>query len=478
MKRILIIFSLFVSFTLLAQDRSLISNFYSVDGLVYNPAFGYSCDFLKLPVISSVYADVHHTGFSYQDIFTQVNGGYVINVDNLIKKSAENNYFTSEVYTDLFGMGLKLAKGYLNFGIRSRVDAVLGYPQDWIKLIEGNGQNTGAVPMTFMPYANIMAFNEIYASWSFPLRNNARFGFRVKILQGMADFKLSNSFLDLYTDPETYYLLLAGKLDANLSFPVEVTFADNGFPGGAAVNLQNPVGSFLLNGNYGLALDLGFIKGMSNGLTIYGSIKDLGLIRWKSNTLNYYGEGRYLFTGLYLDGSTLVNDPSGTVDAAIQNTLDSIQQAFQLGHSNNAYWSGTPYMRMYLGARKRLGNNFSVNGLMRNDFYNSTVMPSFTGALNVSALKNHVVLTLSASYMDRAFNNIGSMILLQGRHFQLYASTDNFLFALSPRTTRNAGLTFGMTYLFGCHKKHKLPEYMRKRFSRPADACPAYDMNY
>jgi len=458
-----------------AQDKTLLINGLSVQASEYNPAIGYECWYVRLPVVSGLYADLHHSGFSYEDIFASTPEGYVIDIETMARKSADMNYISANLETNILGLGFKTKSGFWQIGLRNRENVMLGYPREYIVALQGNGQFTGNRPMNFMPFVNAQALNELSVGYSFDYRPDLRLGIRVKLLQGMASAVLNRSFARLYTDPETYDLYLTGRLRSHLSFPLSVRFDTSNIPVSAALAIRSPVKDFLINGNWGLAVDLGFIKQAREDIKIFASLNDLGFVRWRSNTLNYYGEGEFTYTGLYVSPSDFGSDPSGALSESFDSVMAQLSESYSLSYDTSAFWTTSVYLKTYAGFEKKIGKGFGYSMLMRSDFYNFMLNPSFTAGLSWVNPSGHLAVTLSASYMDRTFRNLGAAVVLQGLGMQFYAASDNLLFLANPRTTRNAGLQFGLSLMFGCKEKQKkIKSYKSGRSHRPKDLCPAY----
>jgi hypothetical protein len=64
--------------------------------------------------------------------------------------------------------------------------------------------------------------------------------------------------------------------------------------------------------------------------------------------------------------------------------------------------------------------------------------------------------SLSWSYMNRSFLNVGIGIAYGRSPLQFYIVSDNILAPLFPMNTKNLNLRFGLNINLGCYKKEKI----------------------
>ncbi len=465
-----------ISFSAFSQQNTIISNTQSTNSLFFNPALYYKCNFIKLPIISFSSAGIHHTGFAYSDVFSPYKNGYQINFDRLISLSGNYNYLILNAWSNIFAIGLKLKNDYLSVGLNARIKAIAGYPRDLLKLSHGNSPAYNNENLNLMPYLNSVAYTELYGSYSIELINHDRIGVRLRLLHGSAQASITNSFAQIITDPDSYDLDLSMRLRSYLSAPVSIQFDTNSLPVSAQF-MQDQLKSLILNNNWGLAFDFGYIHKINSKSKIYAAVNNLGIIFWNTNTTKYYGEGAYTFTGLYLNGKDLVKNADSTLNAAIAQLKDTLQSSLFLGNDKDSYISGIDPLQIIVMYKHDLSDIFSIDLLTNTYFYNSAIHSQFSAFVQAHLFNSSVNLTTGISYLDRYFKNMPMSLDLKLLPIEFFISTDNLLAYFSPRTTRNITLSFGITYLFNCENHRKKIHYTtkaQKQLGIPSDACEAY----
>ena len=137
------------------------------------------------------------------------------------------------------------------------------------------------------------------------------------------------------------------------------------------------------------------------------------------------------------------------------NLADSLKNIFKPSLENNPY---TTYLtpKVYIGGTFNVSENFYLGLLSRTEMHQNNVIQSFTVSANAS-LARFLNATVSYSYSNNAFNNIGAGLSLRGGPFQLYVLTDYVMGFVYPDNTHAVNVWFGLNLTVGC-KPHSLED--------------------
>ena len=118
------------------------------------------------------------------------------------------------------------------------------------------------------------------------------------MLFGKANITTSRGKGSLFTDEQTFDLLLRSSFRLNSSFPLTTRVNEQGNLDQIDIDENIDWFGLLMNGqNKGLSFDGGFVYNYDEKIQLSGSILDLGLIRWKSDVSNFTQDGKISYTG-------------------------------------------------------------------------------------------------------------------------------------------------------------------------------------
>ncbi len=462
-----------------AQNRTLFNIPAVQQSTNINPAIQHNCRlYIGLPLVSSIYFNLNHTAFDYNDVFKPVNNGkYTINIDKLENMVNNWNYVKTQLNINLFAIAYKYKNYYFTFDILNKTDVKIGYPDDYIKLPQGNGNFMGKNNyLQLLPYLSAVNYNEFAFGISRQVSEQLTYGGKIKYLQGMANTQITNSYLKLYTDENTYDIQAKAKVEINSSFPMTVTYDSLNIPSNATINDLNITKDFIFNNNRGLAIDFGMIYKFNKKITISASALDLGFISWKTNTNNYKATGDFTYTGVDISKWWDTKMISGEYEfdsinqIILTEHIDSLQSSYNITPNNTSYYSFL-HSKIYFGATYQFKKYLNFGVVTRAEIYNKRIYPSLTLSANTNFWKNKFQATLSYSVMNNTFRNIGFGLALKLGPVQLYTVSDNILLPFNLKKNRSFNFHFGMNLYFGCKntKKNKTG----RRNKRPS-ICPAY----
>jgi len=213
--------------------------------------------------------------------------------------------------------------------------------------------------------------------------------------------------------------------------------------------------------NRGFAADLGASYKYDEKWNFNLSVVDLGYIKWKEDIKNYKtSAGKYEFSGI--DLLRFINDTSANLEAV----LDSLTETFKTNENDESYTTYLP-MHVYLGANYRINENSFAGGLIHMEFFKKTVQPTVSLSYNLQ-VGRHLTTSLSYSYMNHTFDNVGLGLAVNVGAVQLYTVTDNVIGLIAPLDARNTQVHFGFNLIFGRPFKDKDKDKVRDK----KDSCP------
>ncbi|MEX2428715.1 MAG: DUF5723 family protein [Bacteroidales bacterium] len=437
-----------------------------------NPAIQPGCGFyLGFPGAAPVRLQVKSSSLGFDDLIF-----YNSDIDSLItpfhplankqdflKNLSDVNFFQVDAGTSLASFGFRAGESFFSVDIIPRVDGAIYYPRGIFELVL-NGLPDGEVLSFSGIGADINVFNEFSLGWSKKnfILSNLDIGIRGKALFGIANLTTKQSEFELATSMDSWNL--HSDIQVSASAPTFVTFDENiedadftewyddtFFSTSAPMEIVQSVLNF---NRFGLAIDAGINYRILPQLQLSASVLDLGGIKWNNTIKGSFGFD-YEFTGLD------ANPFTGIDTTFLSELIDSLDQSY-------SFVTGQPYFsrlntKLFVGASYYPVEKIGFGLLSRTDFMNQKIAQQFTGTVNMTTGK-FINLSLSYSYMNRKFNNLGAGISFNVGPLNMYVISDNIISgALIPLNTRSVNLWFGMNLTFGW----KRAERKAKQIDRP-----------
>lgn len=454
--RFLVLLLFFGSFAqnIMAQPNTL----YFMDRLqksdYLNPAQQSYCGgYLVFPPFLGLDFSMSNTGFDYDDLIRPGTGIYsdslVIDIDHVKTKLGDHNYVISDLHLPMFGFGFWSGNSWFSFEISNKTKLNVAYPKSLVALTGGNseyiGINNPAVIDKFGP--NVLNYTEFALGWSRQMTYRLTIGARLKFISGIASIQKRNSNLKLTTTDTTYAMSLQTDLDYHISAPLEFIYDENGLISDFNYD-ETKIASDLSPGkNPGLGIDLGAIYKINDRLKIYASITDLGFIRWNKNATRIYQKGVFEFSGLRLDSIWSESDYN-----EIEALGDSLKEFFRFEHHDTKF-STSLNTNLYLGANYEIAPFLNFGFISKTYLFDKKIHQAFSLSANFKPLKSFSA-SLSYSYMNRDFKNIGVGMAYRLGIFQFYAVTDNIYAAFMPKNSKTAAFMAGINMSFGCNRRN------------------------
>ena len=411
-----------------------------------------TCDYklyIGIPVISSIYADVHHNGFVLTDLLKKrSDDSLYLDMDNAISKMGKQNIIGGSFQMDwiLLGWGKEQNRFFLN--ITEKAFFRFRYPKDLMRLLwEGNATFIDETADLSGLALRATYYREYAFGYAREVNDKWTLGGKLKYLYGIVNVSSKVKKLSLFTTPNTYDLVGESDMVLNTSF-----IEDDGIPLGDYL--------FYKTGNHGLGIDLGATYKANDKWTISLSMIDLGFIRWKHNTTNYTNNlDQAAFRGnaitTFIDSTN--TDPFSTIADSLEITFVNFEE------TNKAYTDGLQ-TRFYLGGTYNINETNNVGGLIQMEYWRKKVYPTFTLSYNYRIVR-WLGASISYSIMNRSYFNLGIGLSGNLGPIQIYAVTDNiaYLFNMAkftgggvfPQKAKTAQFHVGLNLTFGKNEKDR-----------------------
>ena len=379
-----------------------------------------------------------------------------------LKQLKPLNYVISDVGTSLFSLGFRTGAGFFSLDVTTRIDGNLYIPGDLARLAL-EGTNDGQTYSLDGIGADLSGFEEISLGWSGNIGKKLQIGVRGKFLFGIGNLTTTRSELTVTTSEVAWNLHSNMLFNASLPF-AEVVYDDDGMIEDIVIDeeLENltpfALARYAFNkNNLGAGIDLGINYRPGDRWLLSASLLDLGMVHWKDSIHTGSYEIDYDYTSLDVDPFEFLDNNS--IEPYADSTLTALADTL-LGGLNLApgqAYSSRLNTKLYLGASWYVTPNINFGLLSRTDFLKNAVVEQVTASANFTTGRV-LSFTLSYSYINSYFKNLGAGISLNAGPLNLYLISDNALNAVFwPQETRSANLWFGMNLVFGYREKEDLP---------------------
>jgi hypothetical protein len=424
-----------------------------------NPAFKPKAKFfMGCPALSSLYIGIAHTGFNYHDLINRRSDDSLeITMDNVISKLANTNFLSVNLNEELFAMGFKARKSYITFSVTEKASFRFGYPKDLIALAwKGNGQFVGKTLDLSGIGVNGSLYNEIALGYMRDVRIRTKtvtIGARFKYLQGMANIWTQKNDITVDIDEEDFAHTAHTDFIMNICVPEGLGINLDSINSGDSTSGNDdfdPKQYLLHNPNKGLGIDLGAYYKLNKSFSFGASFLDIGYINWGkgegAEVRNYTSNVEsFKFDGI--DINQFFNEEDSVIQDQFNDIGDSIVDIFKISTTKNSYKAPLP-AKMYLTAIYTITKHDKVGLLMRGEFFNRHMYPSFTVSYN-KWFGRMLSAAVSYSVMNRSYLNLGFAMAMNLGPFQGYVSTDNFYCLLDPESTKTINIHFGLNLIIG-----------------------------
>jgi len=427
--------------------------------------------YLGLPGVAPVRAEVGSSSLSFGDIiYPHPTEDSLITFlhplgdkEAFLNKLKGVNYVISDVGTSLFSMGFRTGAGYFSVDLTTRVDGNVYIPGSLAQLALNGAEDEQMFELNGLG-ADVSGFEELSLGWSGNIGQNIQIGLRGKVLFGLANLTTTRSELSVSTAEDAWNIHSDILLNASLPF-AEVVYDSEGMIEDIILNEDfdnlDPlaIARYAFNKrNMGGAIDLGINYRPGKRWLLSASLLDLGIVRWTDNVHQASYQLDYEYTSVDVDPFDLLDDNTDIdnyADSILTSLGDTLLGGLDLRPGET--YSSRLNTKLYLGASWYVTPHINFGLLSRTDFLRKAVVEQVTASAGFSAGR-YLNFTLSYSYMNSYFKNLGAGLSLNAGPFNLYVISDNALNAVFwPSEAVSANIWVGMNLVFGYKEKMDLP---------------------
>ncbi|MFC2089697.1 DUF5723 family protein [Bacteroidota bacterium] len=416
-----------------------------------NPAVQPECEwFIGIPLMNTLHIDYSNSSFTYNTLAS----GNQLMLDDVYSRLKRRNMISTDIQAYPISAGYHFNNNYYYFSIADRFTATASFSKKLAGLfLYGNEPFVGDPIKLNNNRLSAMYYREYSAGWAFEWDRFTSLGLRAKLLFGKGNFYTGSSRVTFGTDGETFDLTVKGNVSMNSSFPISLTV--NSDSAITAVDLLDlSYFSLLMNPrNVGFAADFGLINRFNKEWTLSLSVLDLGMLLWTDDVYNIKSQVDFLYKGAQ-EGTDF------SAAAYFRDLSDSLVHDIIYDVTRRPYISPMP-TQVFLGAEYHWKKNINLGLVMRNVLVNRRIRSSMTASMNTTFIKR-IHTSVSWTYMNNSFLNLGGGLAYSGRGLQVYAVSDNIIGLFKPLDARSVNLRFGMNILMGCpvnYNKVRKQEY-------------------
>lgn len=419
--------------------QSVPQSYYTNPALMPDCKWHLGCLPIMLPIMPSMFVEVSNNGFNWNNVFKlQSNDSLKMDADDLVNALHKRNDFSQRLSMELLSFGFHIKRTqYISLSLTEKETFRFCYPGDLFKLAwQGNSQFIGSEADFSGFGVNFQHYRELALGYSNQIDDRITLGGRAKLLFGMSNLWIKQSDLTLAVDKD--YFDLTGNAAININTSIPDAIYDN--------NVDfDPLGYITNTSNLGGAIDFGIAYKINKMFKVAASVTDLGYIHWKKGVHNFVNPGgTFTFSGL--DITDFVGSDSAKAASAGNKLADSIANQFELDESANSYWGPLP-PTVYLSGSANLTPKDKISLVARGEIYQHALHP----AVMISATRNFTkrfAVSLSYSYMNRSWLNVGFGAQATLGPLQFFIATDNALAGIIPYKAKTLNLHFGANLVF------------------------------
>jgi hypothetical protein len=284
-------------------------------------------------------------------------------------------------------------------------------------------------------------YRELALGYTNQIDNKWTVGGRVKLLFGLSNVWTKSTHATLAVDENNFDLTAKSNVVIYTSGPEKIydTTGNNSFEG-------SDVKDYMLNfSNPGFGIDLGANYKIDDKWSVSASILDFGYIFWKTGIRKFVSTDKsFTFSGFEVN--KLIRNDTMKFGDLLSNLGDSLGKIFKIEQEKKHYASPLN-PKIYISGCYNISKKDRAYAVFRADFYENTIHAAFSLAYNRN-FGNILDVSLSYSYMNRDFLNLGLGSSVRFGPFQIFLATDNLLAAIIPYHTKNLNVHFGCNYVF------------------------------
>ncbi|MFM2367946.1 MAG: hypothetical protein RL619_242 [Bacteroidota bacterium] len=457
MKKIILLFVLFVSVKCISQNKQILYNFTSVpQSLMTNPGSDVKYKwYFGIPLMSGISTNIGSSGFSAYDLFANNGVDFNVKLRNVVFSTTRKDKGTINEQIELFSGGFKIGdwqnNSYISFGMYHEFDFLGFMPKDIaILALDGNRDYLGKV--FDLGDLNVKAemLSVLHIGYHKNINDNLILGFRGKIYSSAFNATSTKNSGYIYTIPSNngvYEQVISSNLELNTSGISK--YIDANYSGDAVKDFSKKA---FFGGDLGLGFDAGLTYYPKKNIQFTASIVDIGFIKHTKDVETFTYKGYYKYEGIipkFSNGGSAGNIYQEFKDAIPLDTLytkyktwrpakfnSSIQYSFDDSRGKECNCDGTE--SEYKNA---VGAQLFVMSTPRTPFMAFT---TYYRRRILNSLQMKATYTLD-SY---SYKNIGLGLSAQLGKLNLYVMADNLLEYHDLAKANSLSFQFGLNVIF------------------------------
>ncbi|GAB4240393.1 MAG: hypothetical protein Tsb0034_16840 [Ekhidna sp.] len=385
--------------------------------------------FIGIPVLSGVHFHVN-SKLSYNQLFTKEGGDNVIKKDKVLSNLQNQNMLSAHAGINLFHVGLRLKTGaLLSFTGRERVEADLVYSKELIDYLWNGNEKYVNQDVKFSNLGvKASHFREFGVGFATPVDEQLTIGLRGKFLVGFTDISTPGNVSATLTSSGEAFQLDADWSNVSLrTAGMDILSGDEGSLGS----------HLIMNGNKGVALDIGGSYRLNRYYTVTASLLDVGFISWKENIVNEsLNDTTFTYSGVTLD-------EIGDVRQIVE---DSLLSKFETTENNDPYKGWLP-IKAYGSWIYHYSQNTDIHVTVGSRMVQRQLKMMY-GAGVTHKFGRSFTASVSATKLPQQFFNIGAAIAVKGGPVQMYMAADQVV-NFSVPDAKAFDFRLGMNLVFG-----------------------------
>ncbi|MFV8366140.1 DUF5723 family protein [Flavobacterium sp. XS1P27] len=329
MRKIFLIFVLFLTIGSFSQNKQILYNFTSVpQSLLTNPGSDVKYNwYFGIPLLSGISANVGSSGFSAYDLFADNGVDFNVKLRNVVFSTTRKDRIALNEQIELFNGGFKIAgeqgDSYVSFGMYQEFDFMSYVPKDIaILALDGNRDYLGKV--FNLGDLNIKAemLSVFHLGFHKKVNEKLILGARGKIYSSIYNVSSTNNSGYIYTIPSTqgvYEQMIYSDLQFNTSGIAK--YDDKDYDPNVVKDITKRA---FLGGNLGLGFDAGLTYYPKKNIQLTASVIDFGFIKHTKEVESLTFKGSYKYEGVipkFSSGNSAENGYQEFKDAVPLDTL-------------------------------------------------------------------------------------------------------------------------------------------------------------
>lgn len=462
MKKTIIAIAAFLSAAAGAYSQDLGNSTYFLRDYTYayklNPAFSNDCSFFSMPAAGNVIAGANSNLGIRSLIMPKPDGQLAtflhkdIDQETALAGFQDLNRIGAGLNETIFAFGVNAGKTYHSFDLSLRTNVISNVPGSLFTFMKvGNAGGRDSYDFGQLG-ASVNAYLE--GSYGFTyLFPHVRFGFRVKMLTGLASAEASFERFSLSSSSDKWTVSSLGSL--NVSMPGDMglqTKEDGKSIDWSGIRMPEDYLKILTKPSLGGALDLGVEVKACDGLYISAAVLDLGGIYWQNRMTAMTPDSDWTYSGfgeIPADGEDGVKNQLEQMGEELADLVN-----FQKTGEGGSAFSMLPFTaNAGIEYRMPFWQGLSVGALC--SYRYQGVFSCIEGRCSINISTGNCF-SVSGSYGYGTYgHSLGAAISLHLPGFNLFAGADNLLI-LNKMSTQyiptlplsRSTVNFGLNFLF------------------------------